>query len=95
MKLIMGAAALLGVLLLIAGPLLIFSSLNPLSEVNNVEGAGVMFSFEIHSDGGASNLYPIFEANHMMTNETLSNTIYQQLSDNYGAVLASYPPETF
>ena len=49
MKLLMGAAALIGVLLLIAGPLLIFSSLNPLSEVNNVEGAGVSFSFEIYS----------------------------------------------
>lgn len=44
MKFIMGFCGLIGILLLIAGPLLLFSTLNPISETNLVKNAKLTFN---------------------------------------------------
>ena len=61
MKFVVGAIGMIGIIFLIAGPLLLFSTFNPISEENPVLNSGMEFNIVIQQMGSGSentiNLY--------------------------------------
>ena len=47
MKFLLGVLGVVGIVILIAGPLLLFSTFNPIAEPNPITNAMISFNFEI------------------------------------------------
>jgi len=67
-KFIIGGLGLLIVVALVAGPLAIFSSLNPVAVENKVIGSTLMFNIEVGTSGrqGAINRFTVYRNNYMV-----------------------------
>ena len=65
-KWLMGCPLLFGIVLLIFGPLVLFSSLNPLAATNGLVGGSAYLTLRINS----SNEYPLFVNSHISSIQT-------------------------
>ena len=65
----MGFPLLLAIILLLFGPLILFSSLNPLSSLNEVTGGYLELSLKINK----TNEYPFYKNTHMIDIQYLVN----------------------
>ena len=67
MKFFQGVCSLLGVLLLIAGPLLLFSTFNPIADLNPVLSSDLTFNIRIsQQDSMANNTFQLFHNAHVL-----------------------------
>ena len=79
MKLILGFGGLLVLILIIAGPLLLFSSFNPLAQANPVIGARLRFQIATNltiEDGGATNKYELFRSDRFLSIGDIPNPTF-------------------
>lgn len=75
MKFFIGIMGLIGIVLLIAGPLLLFSTLNPIAVSNPVQNALIQFNFEIQkSSSSAINTIPIYSNSFVSELEPMNPT---------------------
>lgn len=68
---------------IIAGPLLLFSGLNPLSEPNPVTGASIRLNLIANltdEEEGATNVFNLFETNRFITVEPISDANFKRIS---------------
>lgn len=77
-KFFMGFIGIIGIVILLAGPLLIFSSLNPVANNNNVEGATITLNMVV-KQSGVENTYQLFKNDHVQYIDIISNEYYNQL----------------
>jgi len=76
-----GCGGLTILIIIIAGPLLLFSSFNPLAADNFVTGAGLTFTIIANlTEDGASNSYELFSTNRFQDISLISNEYYDLLS---------------
>ena len=75
-KVIQGGCMLLGLLLLIVAPMIIFSGLNPIAEKNNVTGAEIAFRLELNG----TNSYTLFSNSHVSFIETINHATFNYLN---------------
>ena len=88
-----GACTLLGLLLLIFLPMVFFSGLNPISELNNVTGASVNFSLRLND----TTVYNLFSITNTASLETLpeigNSTVYSHLFEQNRIFFQEYQPD--
>jgi hypothetical protein len=70
----MGCPLLLCIVLLIFGPLVLFSSLNPLAALNGIVGCSAYLTLKING----SNAYPLFINSHMSAIQTPTEEQFQR-----------------
>lgn len=76
-----GCGGLLLLIIIIAGPLLIFSNLNPLAQNNFVTGASLRVLIEANlTEDGAVNHYELFRTERVTDLRNISDTFYNELS---------------
>jgi len=91
MKAILGFGLLVGVILIIAGPLLLFSTLNPLASDNPINGANIRLEIVTNltmgddKDNGPTNIYELFNSNKFQYIGPIPNTTYKLFS-NYRSI---------
>ena len=85
MKIIMGYVGLFGIIILIAGPLLLFSTFNPISESNPILNAKIDFNILIQSDASSAiNAMSLYSNNYVTSLEPISTADYKaMLFDKY------------
>jgi hypothetical protein len=77
MKFLIGYLGLIGIILLIAGPLLLFSTFNPISENNPVLNAKIDFNFLIQAQNSqAVNSMNIYSNNYVQSLGPITNEEY-------------------
>ena len=83
MKLLLGFGGLLGLIFVIAGPLLLFSSFNPLAQANPVVGASlrlwVSTNLTNEEAGGATNKYELFRSDRFLSIGSIPNKNFNQI----------------
>jgi hypothetical protein len=82
-KALIGCGGLLGLILVIAGPLLLFSSFNPLAADNLVTGASIQVLLKANlttTEGGATNQYELFRTARYSDISLISNANYNNIS---------------
>ncbi len=72
----MGGCMLLGLLLLIVAPMIIFSGLNPIAQNNNVTGAEISFRLQLNR----TNSYNLFSNSHVSFIDTMNRNTYDTLN---------------
>ena len=85
MKMIMGCGGLIALIAIIAGPLLLFSSLNPLADYNPVTGASLTLNIILNittDEEGPTNVYQLYNTDNFLRVEPISNTTYKTLSSS-------------
>lgn len=84
MKFIMGGLGLLLVVALVAGPLAIFSSLNPVAVDNKVTGSRLRFDIVVGRTGrdNAINKYTIYRNNYVVQLQSINDHLYKNMSLN-------------
>jgi len=83
MKMVMGCGGLIALIVIIAGPLLLFSALNPLANPNPVLGASLTLNIITNltsEPGGATNVYQLFNTDNFITVEPISDANYRSIS---------------
>ena len=80
-KVLFGGLFLLGIVVLVAGPLAIFSSLNPVAVDNKVTGSTLRFNIEVYNlDGsGFSNQYTIYKNDYVTQLQNINDYLYKGL----------------
>jgi hypothetical protein len=91
-KIFVGVLSLIGIVILVAGPLAIFSSLNPVAVDNKITGAYLEFNIEIGrtSEYGATNQYIIFQNHYVVHLEDLPPKTYSDLNLNENLLTRNY-----
>jgi len=80
-KFLVGILGTLGLVAIIAGPMLLFSTLNPIAQDNPVTGMILDLSIEVNitSDGGIINKYGIFHNDHVTKINDISDSLYSEM----------------
>ena len=79
-KVAVGLSLIFLILVCIAGPMLLFSTLNPVATPNPVTGGGLQFSILIKDTGGTSTDIPIYSTIQMIQNTTLTQNSFDALN---------------
>lgn len=83
MKLLLGFGGLVGLIVVIAGPLLLFSTLNPLAESNPVLGARIILEISANitdEEGGATNTYELFRSDRFLSIGAMPDKTFEAFS---------------
>ena len=82
MKFLIGILGTVGLVLVIAGPMLLFSSLNPIAEDNMVIGTQLDLSIEVILENNPEiiNRYNLFSNDHVATLRVIQDGLYNQLN---------------
>lgn len=94
-KIGMGASLMLLILVLIAGPMLLFSSINPVGQPNPVSRASLQFFFIFSNNSAGTQLQvPLFETTQLTKNATLTQSEFDLMEFNYPTSSSDdYSPE--
>jgi len=88
MKFFLGVCFLAGIILLIAGPLLLFSTFNPIADKNNVTNASMQFNIKLKvGDSDAENTINLFSNNYLTELRQIPTDVYNRL--NLGSSLVT------
>jgi hypothetical protein len=81
MKFLIGILGTLGLVTVIAGPLLLFSSLNPIAEENMVKGTSLNLAIEVNVTRYSDiiNRYSLFSNDHVKVLRNIENELYDEL----------------
>ena len=81
-KFLVGILGTLGLVAIIAGPMLLFSTLNPIAQDNPITGTILDMSIEVNvtSDGDIINKYGIFHNDHVRRIGYISDALYTQMN---------------
>jgi hypothetical protein len=78
----MGVVGQAGIILLIAGPLLLFSSFNPISEANPVKNASFNVNIQIQKAGSsAKNTINLFSNNYLTELAPITENTFQNVME--------------
>ena len=88
----LGAPIFIGIIVLLIGPLLLFSNLNPTNELNNITGASIELQISI-KEGNLYKNYTLFKNDHVDSLETISDTIWKQYKYNEASSTKNFPRE--
>lgn len=82
MKFLIGILGTLGLVVVLAGPLLLFSSLNPIAEDNLVKGTSLNLAIEVNVTSGSDiiNRYNLFSNEHVKVLRSIENELYTDLN---------------
>ena len=83
MKMAMGCGGLIGLILVIAGPLLLFSALNPLANDNPVLGASLTLNIIANltnEEQGPANIYQLFHTDRFITVEPIGDNNFRNIN---------------
>jgi hypothetical protein len=82
MKFLIGILGTLGLVIVIAGPLLLFSSLNPIAEENMVKGTSLNLAIEVNVTRYSDiiNRYSLFSNDHVKVLRNIENELYNELN---------------
>ena len=82
MKFLVGICGTFGLVIVIAGPMLLFSTLNPIAEDNFVVGTTLDLSIEVNvtRETDITNKYNLFHNDHVVILRGIQNEIYNQLN---------------
>jgi hypothetical protein len=72
LKILIGVSLTLFILLLIGGPILLFSTFNPVSTINNVKSASLQVVIQITNGTKSTQTIPLFETRQVTTLSTLT-----------------------
>lgn len=96
-KLIFGGLFLLGIVALVAGPLAIFSSLNPVAIDNKVTGSTLRFNIEVGNfdDTGVTNQYTIYQNDYVTQLQNINDYLYKSLELNQKPQTRNYDRDLY
>ena len=82
-KFLVGFLGTLGLVAIIAGPMLLFSTLNPISQDNLITGVILDLTIEVNvtsEGGGTTNKYGLFHTDHVTMLNSISDSLYSNMS---------------
>ena len=81
-----------GILLLLIGPLLLFSNLNPINELNNITGAYIEMQISI-KQGSVYKNYSLFKNDHVDSLDEIKKDKWEQYRYNVSTYTKNFPRE--
>ena len=86
----LGVPIFLGIILLLIGPLLLFSNLNPINELNNITGATIEMQISI-KQGSVYKNYTLFKNDHVDSLDTINKTKWDDYNYNESTYTKNFP----
>ena len=88
-KILLGWIVWIILLIVLVGPMLLFSDLNPMKKLNNVDGASISIKFSIVSD--VMNNFTLFENKQVSTIKEMNDDIWSNFSYGDNLKTKNYP----